>query len=66
MLNYNPFHIHQQIKLEWVERLFDLLSAYGLLISRRRRRLLITQPLYRLKKYLNQIKEFEPTAANQL
>ena len=46
--------------------LFKLLSAHSILIRRRKRRIQTTQSLHWLRKYPNLIKDFVPTAINQL
>jgi len=48
------------------DALFDLLSLHQLLIRKRRRRITTTQSNHWLKKYPNLIKEFTPTAHNEL
>lgn len=48
------------------DALFDLLSLHGLLIRKRRRKIVTTQSNHWMKKYPNLIKEFHPTAPNQL
>lgn len=48
------------------DALFSLLSANYMLIKRSRRTIKTTNSLHWLRKYKNLIKEFEPTAINQL
>jgi transposase InsO family protein len=48
------------------DALFDLLSANYLLVRKRKRRVQTTQSYHWLRKYPNLIKEFTPTAPNQL
>lgn len=48
------------------DALFNLLSANQLLIRRRKRRIQTTNSLHWLRKYPNLIKDFVPTAPNQL
>jgi putative transposase len=48
------------------DALFNLLSAHHLLIRRRRRLIKTTQSHHWLKKYPNLIRDFEPTAPNEL
>lgn len=59
------FMLEHQIKIGR-DALFDLLSLHGLLVRRRRRRIVTTQSNHWMKKYPNLIKEFIPTAPNQL
>lgn len=59
------FMLEHQIKMGR-DALFDLLSLHGLLVRRRRRRIVTTQSNHWMKKYPNLIKEFIPTAPNQL
>lgn len=60
-----PFLDTHKIKLGR-DGLFDLLSANYLLVRRRRRTVRTTNSYHWLRKYPNLIKEFEPTAPNQL
>ena len=60
-----PFLAQHEIKLGR-DALFDLLAANGLLIRKRKRKVRTTQSNHRYKKYPNQIKNFIPTAPNQL
>jgi transposase InsO family protein len=46
--------------------LFDLLSAYNMLIVKRKRRVRTTYSYHRFRKYPNLIKEVIPAAANQV
>lgn len=48
------------------DALFTLLSANNLLVRRRKRRLQTTQSYHWLRKYPNLIRDFVPTAINQL
>lgn len=48
------------------DALFDLLSLHGLLIRKRRRKIITTQSHHWMKKYPNLIKGFIPTSINQL
>lgn len=60
-----PFMQEHQVKMGR-DALFDLLSANGLLVRKKRRRVYTTQSFHWLRKYPNLIKEFIPTAPNQL
>ena len=60
-----PFMIAHGIKIGR-DALFDLLSANQLLIKRRKRRIQTTFSSHWLRKYPNLIKEFTPSAINQL
>lgn len=46
--------------------LFDLLSAYNLLIVKRKRSIRTTQSNHRFRKYPNLVREFDPRKANQV
>lgn len=48
------------------DALFDLLSSNGLLIRKRKRRVQTTQSFHWLRKYPNLIRNFIPTASDQL
>jgi putative transposase len=59
------FMLEHQIKMGR-DALFDLLSLHGLLIRKRRRRIVTTQSNHWMKKYPNLIKGFIPNTPNQL
>ena len=59
------FFSDHQIKMGR-DAFFDLLLEHNLLIKRRKRRVNTTQSRHRYKKYDNLIKDFVPTAPNQL
>ena len=59
------FMFENQIKMGR-DALFDLLSVNHLLIRNRKRRIQTTQSYHWLRKYPNLIKDFVPTASNQL
>ena len=59
------FMFEHQIKMGR-DALFDLLSLHQLLIRKRRRKIVTTQSNHWMRKYPNLIKEFIPTAPNQL
>ena len=59
------FMEHHHIKMGR-DALFTLLSANNLLVRRRRRRVQTTQSYHWLRKYPNLIRDFVPTAINQL
>ena len=59
------FMIDHQIKMGR-DALFDLLSSNHLLVKKRKRRICTTQSFHWLRKYPNLIREFTPTAPNQL
>lgn len=59
------FMLEHQIKMGR-DGLFDLLSINNLLVKKRRRRIHTTNSFHWLHKYPNLIKEFIPTAPNQL
>lgn len=59
------FMFEYQIKMGR-DALFDLLSLHQLLIRKRRRKIVTTQSNHWMRKYPNLIKEFIPTAPNQL
>jgi putative transposase len=60
-----PFLFEHQIKMGR-DRLFDVLSANYLLIKRRKKQTITTNSYHRFKKYPNLIRNFIPTAPNQL
>jgi putative transposase len=60
-----PFMIEHGIKMGR-DALFDLLAANQLLIKRRKRRIQTTFSYHWFRKYPNLIKEFMPSAINQL
>jgi putative transposase len=64
-LKLAPFLAHHHIKIGR-DKFFDLLSAYHLLIRKRKKNVRTTQSNHWYKKYTNQIKDFTPTAPNQL
>jgi putative transposase len=59
------FMLEHQIKMGR-DALFDLLSANHMLVRKRKRRVQTTQSYHWLRKYPNLIKDFTPTAPNQL
>jgi putative transposase len=59
------FMLEHQIKMGR-DALFDLLSANHLLVRKRKKRVQTTQSFHWLRKYPNLIREFTPTAPNQL
>jgi transposase InsO family protein len=59
------FMLEHQIKMGR-DALFNLLSANHLLIKKRKRRIQTTQSFHWLRKYPNLIRDFAPTAPNQL
>ena len=60
-----PFILEHQIKMGR-DALFDLLSANHMLVRRRKRKVQTTQSHHWLRKYPNLIRDFVPTAPNQL
>jgi putative transposase len=60
-----PFLLDHQIKMGR-DRLFDVLSANYLLVRRRKKQTITTNSYHRFKKYPNLIRDFIPTAPNQL
>ncbi len=60
-----PFIMEHQIKMGR-DALFNMLSANQLLIRKRKRRIQTTNSYHWLRKYPNLIREFVPTAPNQL
>jgi putative transposase len=59
------FMLEHQIKIGR-DALFDLLSANNMLVRRRKRKVHTTQSFHWLRKYPNLIRDFVPTAPNQL
>jgi len=59
------FLVAHQIKMGR-DALFTLLSANGLLVKRRKRKVYTTNSFHWLRKYPNLIKNFNPNATNQL
>lgn len=59
------FMLEHQIKMGR-DALFNLLSANHLLVKKRKRRIQTTQSFHWLRKYPNLIRDFVPTAPNQL
>jgi transposase InsO family protein len=60
-----PFMLEHQIKMGR-DALFDLLANNNLLVRKKRRRVYTTQSFHWLRKYQNLIKDYIPTAPNQL
>ena len=60
-----PFLLEHQIKMGR-DALFDLLAANRLLVRKKRRRVYTTNSHHWLRKWSNLIKDFTPTAPNQL
>jgi transposase InsO family protein len=60
-----PFVLEHNIKMGR-DALFNLLSANHLLVRKRKRRMVTTNSFHWLRKYPNLIREFVPTAINQL
>lgn len=60
-----PFILEHQIKIGR-DALFNMLSANHLLVRKRKRRIQTTNSFHWLRKYPNLIREFVPTAPNQL
>jgi transposase InsO family protein len=60
-----PFILEHQIKIGR-DALFNMLSANHMLVRRRKRRIQTTNSYHWLRKYPNLIREFVPTAPNQL
>jgi putative transposase len=60
-----PFMLEHQIK-QGRDALFNLLSANHLLVRKRKRRIQTTNSYHWLRKYPNLIRDFVPTAPNQL
>lgn len=64
-LGIQSFLMDHQIKLGR-DGLFDLLAAHRMLVKRRKRHVQTTWSSHWLRKYPNLIRDFEPTAPNQL
>jgi transposase InsO family protein len=60
-----PFMLEHQIKMGR-DALFDLLSANKLLVRKKKRSIHTTQSFHWLRKYPNMVKDFIPTAPDQL
>jgi transposase InsO family protein len=60
-----PFMVEHQIKMGR-DGLFDLLSSNSMLVRKRKRGIKTTQSSHWLRKYPNLIRDFIPTAPNQL
>jgi len=60
-----PFLLEHQIKMGR-DALFDVLAVHGLLVRKKRRRIYTTNSHHWLHKWPNLIKDFVPTAPNQL
>ncbi len=60
-----PFLLEHQIKMGR-DALFNILSANHLLVRKRKRRIQTTNSYHWLSKYPNLVREFVPTAPNQL
>ena len=60
-----PFMLEHQIKMGR-DGLFDLLSSNSMLVRKRKRGIKTTQSSHWLRKYPNLIRDFIPTAPNQL
>jgi putative transposase len=60
-----PFMLEHQIKMGR-DALFDVLASHGLLVRKKRRRIFTTNSYHWLRKWNNLIKDFAPTAPNQL
>ena len=60
-----PFILEHQLKIGR-DALFNILSANHLLVRKRKRRIQTTNSYHWLRKYPNLIREFVPTAVNQL
>ena len=61
----HEFMLEHQIKMGR-DALFNLLSANHMLVRKRKRRITTTQSFHWLRKYPNLIRDFIPTAPNQL
>jgi len=61
----SPFMLDHQIKMGR-DALFDLLAVNRLLVRRKRRKVTTTQSFHYFRKHPNRIREFIPTAVNQL
>jgi transposase InsO family protein len=60
-----PFFAENEIKMGR-DSLFDLLQANGLLIRRRKRRIITTQSLHRFRKYPDKARGITPSKPNQI
>jgi putative transposase len=60
-----PFFVENEIKMGR-DSLFDLLQANGLLIRRRKRRIITTQSLHRFRKYPDKVRGIVPSKPNQI
>lgn len=60
-----PFLVEHSIKMGR-DLMFDLLASHNLLVKKRKRRIFTTQSYHWLRKYTNLIRDFAPTAPNQL
>lgn len=60
-----PFLLDHKVKMGR-DALFNLLSANSLLVRKRKRRVRTTQSFHWLRKYPNLIRDFSPSASNQL
>ena len=60
-----PFLLEHQIKVGR-DALFDLLAEYKLLVKKRKRKISTTMSYHRFHKWPNLIKEFVPSAPNEL
>jgi transposase InsO family protein len=60
-----PFMLEHHMKIGR-DALFTILSANGLLVRKRKRRIQTTNSYHRFKKYPNLIRSFVPTGINQL
>lgn len=60
-----PFMLEHQIKMGR-DALFNVLSAHRLLVRKRRRGVRTTQSFHWMRKYPNLIRDYTPTAPNQL
>jgi putative transposase len=61
----SDFILEHQVKMGR-DALFNLLSANNMLVKKRKRRIQTTQSFHWLRKYPNLIKDYVPTAPNQL
>ena len=64
-LMLQPFLLEHEIKIGR-DKLFNLLSAYKLLVRRRKRRITTTQSYHRFHRYSNLTKDIQLTGINQL
>ena len=60
-----PYFLAHQIKMGR-DALFNLLSAHGLLIKRRTRKVSTTNSRHHLRRYSNLVQDYVPTTANQI